>query len=125
LKFFPHLQHHFRTDAPTEADNDALTEPSEPTFLATDFLSAFQPSSRFLTPPSQPQSAHYERKLRTYHRELKIDKTWSQGGFDGFISVSSYDPQSYLTRCLERLEMSANVAIYSPYREVPPFYAKS
>ena len=108
LKFFPHLQQYFRLD-PYPSDSQ------EPTFHSMDFLQAFHPSSIILTLP-QP-SPMYERKLRTYNRELQVHKTWNEGGFDGFISVSSYDPHSYLSRCIERIEMCSNIVVYSPFRE--------
>ena len=83
-----------------------------------DVLSAFDPSLVTLVLPKEGQnSLLYERKLRTYHRELLIHKTWKEAGFDGFISVSCLDPQSYLQRCIERVDLCSNVVIYSPYRE--------
>lgn len=81
-----------------------------------DILAAFYPSNITLTPPAQ-ESHLYERKLRTYQRELQIHKVWNEGGFDGFISVSSFEATSYLPRCLERLELCSNVIVYSPFRE--------
>jgi tRNA (adenine58-N1)-methyltransferase non-catalytic subunit len=81
-----------------------------------DFLSAFHPDSIVLTPPKEGGNL-YERKLRTYNRELEVHKKWKEAGFDGLICVSSFDPQSYLPQCLERLELCASIAIYSPFRE--------
>jgi len=110
LKFFPHLQRFFRSE---------LTEPSEQTFHSMDFLSAFDPSTITITPPHQgSESEIYERKLRTYHRELQIHEIWNEGDFDGFISVSSYDPATFLPRCLNKLELCSSIAVYSPFREV-------
>ena len=83
-----------------------------------DFLAAFHPSTITLTPPGKQQQNHiYDRKVRTYQRELLIHKLWNEGGFDGFISVSSYEPTSYLSYCLERIELCSNVIVYSPFRE--------
>jgi len=81
-----------------------------------DLLSAFHPDSITLTPPKQGGNL-YERKLRTYNRELEVHKVWKEAGFDGLICASSFDPQSYISRCLERLELCANIVVYSPFRE--------
>lgn len=81
-----------------------------------DFLSAFHPDSIILTPPKEGGNL-YERKLRTYHRELEVHRVWNDAGFDGLISASSFDPQSYISRCLDRLELCANIVVYSPFRE--------
>ena len=32
--------------------------------------------------------------------------------------MSSHDPQSYLSRCIERIELCCNVVVYSPFREI-------
>jgi tRNA (adenine58-N1)-methyltransferase non-catalytic subunit len=84
-----------------------------------DFLSAFDPSTITITPPHQGKEGEiYERKLRTYHRELQVHKLWTESNFDGFISVSSYDPTTFLPRCLNKLELCSSIAVYSPFREV-------
>jgi hypothetical protein len=84
-----------------------------------DFLSAFDPSTILMTPPHQGSEIEiYERKVRTYNRELQVHKIWNECLFDGFISVSSYDPSTFLPRCLKKLELSSSIAIYSPFREV-------
>jgi tRNA (adenine58-N1)-methyltransferase non-catalytic subunit len=109
MKFFPHLQSCFTLDP------NLLQDTSRPVFTSMDFLTAFQPDTVTLTPPLQ--SPLYERKLRTYNREIQTHKIWNQGGFDGFISVSSYDPTTFLQRCVERVELSGNIVVYSPFRE--------
>ena len=83
-----------------------------------DFLSAFYPSTITITPPHQGEGQIYERKVRTYNRERQIVDIWQQGHFDGFISVSSFDPATFLARCLDKLDLCANVVVYSPFREV-------
>jgi hypothetical protein len=119
LKFFPQLQKYFRLEPlSSEGHGDNTATILDPTFYAMDFLSAFQSSTITLTPPANNASPHYERKLRTYNREVKVNEIWNQGGFDGFISVSSYDLPTYLPRCLEHVETSAGIAIYGPFREV-------
>jgi hypothetical protein len=80
-----------------------------------DFLSAFHPDSITLTPPKQGNL--YERKLRTYNREVAVHKVWKDAGFDGLLSATSFEPQSYIPRCLERLELCSNIVVYSPFRE--------
>lgn len=112
LKFFPHLQQHFSSD-PSETD---LTS-TGPTFHSMDFLAAFKPGSITLTPPKKEGGPLYERKLRTYNREIQIHNIWNQGCFDGFLSVSSFDPQSFLPKVLNKIELSGNIAVYSPFRE--------
>ena len=82
-----------------------------------DFLSAFKPESITLSPPAKQDGPLYERKLRTYNREVQVHNIWNAGCFDGFISISSYDPQSFLPRCLNKIELSSNVVVYSPFRE--------
>lgn len=81
-----------------------------------DFLAAFHPSNITLSPPIK-DTPLYQRKLRTYHRELQVHKLWDEGGFDGFISVSSYDPTTFLSRCIEQIEIGSNIVVYSPFRE--------
>src|SRR5438046_2984875 len=68
LKFFPHLQQHFRVDLNS---TDSST-----TIHSLDFLEAFHSSTVVLTPP-QPGPL-YERKLRTYNRELQAHKIWKE-----------------------------------------------
>lgn len=108
LKFFPHLQHHFQTDTIPE-------DGAHITFCSMDFLAAFHAGSITLVPPKS--SPMYERKLRTYNLTVRVHEIWNNGGFDGFIGVSSYDPTTFLPYCMEKLEMCANIAIYSPFRE--------
>jgi hypothetical protein len=110
LKYFPHLQKYF---GPESLSTEAT---SHPTFHSMDFLSAFRPSTVTLTPPIR-DGPLYERKLRTYNRELQTHKLWNEGAFDGLVSVSSYDPQTYLARCIERIAYSANIVVYNAYRE--------
>ena len=83
-----------------------------------DFLSAFDPSTITITPPHQREGEIFERKVRTYNRELQVAKLWNEGRFDGFLSVSSYDPTTFLPQCLNKLELCASIAVYSPFREV-------
>ena len=111
LKFFPHLQHYFRNDT---SDSDFTS--SESNFHAMDFLSAFKPEAITLNPPAKGGPL-YERKLRTYNREVQVHNLWNEGCFDGFISVSAYDPQSFIPRVLDKIELSGSIVVYSPFRE--------
>lgn len=114
LKYFPHLQNNIRQ----QISSDTQSENPDLTFLSMDFLSAIDSSSVSLVPPMEgPDRQIYERKMRTYNRELEIHKIWNESLFDGFISVSTLDPESYLQRFVERVELSGNVVVYSPYRE--------
>jgi tRNA (adenine58-N1)-methyltransferase non-catalytic subunit len=120
LKFFPHLQHHVRIDPPSPESADSTTTPKDVTFQSMDFLAAFRPEVITLRQPIQKDREDnlYERKLRTYNRELLTHKQWSHGSFDGFISISSYDPGTYLPYILPKLALSSQLVIYSPFREV-------
>jgi tRNA (adenine58-N1)-methyltransferase non-catalytic subunit len=112
LKFFPHLQQYIRTDS-SDTDSPSI----ESSFHSIDFLAAFQPGVVTITPPAKEGGPLYERKLRTYNKELQVHKLWDEGLFDGFISVSNYDPQSFLPKVLNKIELSGGIVVYSPFRE--------
>jgi tRNA (adenine58-N1)-methyltransferase non-catalytic subunit len=86
-----------------------------------DFLSAFHPLDITLVPPNTSDHDDqdvFDRKLRTYNREIQTHQIWNDGSFDGFISLTSIDPRSYMSQIVGKLEMSSNIAVYSNYREV-------
>jgi hypothetical protein len=110
LKFLPHLKSCFGQDP------EKLSDTSKPICISLNFLAAFHPETVTLNPPTE--GPLYERKLNSYNRERKIHEIWKEISFDGFLSVSSYDPMSYLPLCIEKVDLSGNIAVYNQYREV-------
>jgi len=109
LKYFPHLQKYVQPDEP------GSTSENTPTFHSLDFLSALHPDTVTITPPIE--GPLYERKLKTYNMHVETNRIWNEGGFDGFLSATSYDPTSYIAKCIERVSLSGSIVVYSQYRE--------
>ena len=109
LKYFLHFKTYLQTE---ESDH---TSENTPTFHFLDFLSAFRPETVTITEPIK--GPLYERKLKTYNLHVETNRIWNEGGFDGFLSATTYDPTSFIAKCADKVGLSANLVVYNQHRE--------